>query len=116
RRSNRRLESTYVSIVAAATAWDAGPPYGVSCSGALMGSDQYRVYAVRYGHRDNVPAWEAFHKEHAAPVGGMDYFVWAITDGSRTVIVDTGFAEEEGTRRGRTFLRSPVLGLAELGI
>src|SRR5207253_810166 len=65
---------------------------------------------------DNVPAWEAFHKEHAAPPGGMDYFVWAIMNGQHTVVVDTGFSEEEGTRRGRTFLRSPVLGLAELGI
>jgi glyoxylase-like metal-dependent hydrolase (beta-lactamase superfamily II) len=81
-----------------------------------MPSDQYRVYAVRYGHRDSVPAWEAFHKEHAAPPLGMDYFVWAITNGQRTVVVDTGFAEEEGTRRGRTFLRSPVDGLAQLGI
>jgi glyoxylase-like metal-dependent hydrolase (beta-lactamase superfamily II) len=81
-----------------------------------MAPTDYRVYAVRYGHRDNVPAWEAFHKEHAAPAGGMDYFVWAITNGQHTVVVDTGFSEAEGTRRGRTFLRSPVLGLAEIGI
>jgi len=78
--------------------------------------DGYRIYAVRYGHRDHVPAWEAFHKEHAEPSGGMDYFVWAITDGARTVVVDTGYAEEEGTRRGRQFLRSPAAGLAEIGI
>jgi glyoxylase-like metal-dependent hydrolase (beta-lactamase superfamily II) len=81
-----------------------------------MPSDQYRVYAVRYGHRDSVPAAEAFHKEHAAPPQGMDYFVWAITNGQRSIVVDTGFSEEEGTRRGRTFLRSPVEGLAALGI
>jgi len=82
----------------------------------VAGVDQYRIYAVRYGHRDTVPAWEAFHKEHAAPLYGMDYFVWAITNGQRTVIVDTGYSEEEGVRRGRQFLRSPVVGLAELGI
>jgi glyoxylase-like metal-dependent hydrolase (beta-lactamase superfamily II) len=81
-----------------------------------MASDQHRVYAVRYGHRAVVPAWEAFHKEHAAPALGMDYFVWAITNGQRTVVVDTGYGEEEGTRRGREFLRSPVDGLAVLGI
>ena len=81
-----------------------------------MASEHYRIYAVRYGHRDHVPAWEAFHKEHAAPHGGMDYFVWAITDGTRTVVVDTGYGEAEGVRRGRQFLRSPDLGLAELGI
>jgi glyoxylase-like metal-dependent hydrolase (beta-lactamase superfamily II) len=82
----------------------------------VAGVDEYRVYAVRYGHRDAVPAWEAFHKEHAAPPYGMDYFVWVITNGQRTVVVDTGFSEEEGTRRGRTFLRSPADGLAQLGI
>jgi glyoxylase-like metal-dependent hydrolase (beta-lactamase superfamily II) len=81
-----------------------------------VSSDAYRIYAVRYGHRDHVPAWEAFHKEHAAPAGGMDYFVWAITDGTRTVVVDTGYGEAEGVRRGRQFLRSPHVGLAELGI
>jgi glyoxylase-like metal-dependent hydrolase (beta-lactamase superfamily II) len=76
----------------------------------------YRAYAIRYGHRDTVPAFEAFHRPHAAPPGGMDYFVWLVTDGQRTVVVDTGYSEAEGTRRGRAFLRSPERGLAELGV
>jgi glyoxylase-like metal-dependent hydrolase (beta-lactamase superfamily II) len=46
----------------------------------------------------------------------MDYFVWLVTDGHTHVVVDTGFGEAEGTRRGRQFLRSPVVGLAELGL
>jgi glyoxylase-like metal-dependent hydrolase (beta-lactamase superfamily II) len=81
-----------------------------------MPEHDYRAYAIRYGHRDNVPAHEAFHRPHAAPPGGMDYFVWLITDGQRSVVVDTGYDEAEGTRRGRQFLRSPDRGLAELGI
>jgi glyoxylase-like metal-dependent hydrolase (beta-lactamase superfamily II) len=81
-----------------------------------MPEHDYHIYAIRYGHRDHVPAWEAFHREHAAPQGGMDYFVWLVTDGQRTVVVDTGYSEAEGTRRGRTFLRSPDRGLAELGV
>ena len=81
-----------------------------------MASHSYRVYAVRYAHRDEGNSSEAFHKDfHQAPLP-MDYFVWAITDGQRTVIVDTGFKEDVGTRRGRTFLRSPDRGLAEIGI
>jgi glyoxylase-like metal-dependent hydrolase (beta-lactamase superfamily II) len=79
-------------------------------------SGDYRIYVVRYGHRDRVPAWEAFHKEHAAPELGMDYFVWAITNGQRTVVVDTGYGQEEGVRRGRQFVRSPAAGLALIGI
>jgi glyoxylase-like metal-dependent hydrolase (beta-lactamase superfamily II) len=46
----------------------------------------------------------------------MDYFVWLVTDGHTHVVVDTGFGEAEGTRRGRQFLRSPDVGLAELGV
>ena len=46
----------------------------------------------------------------------MAYFVWAITDGSRSVIVDLGFTEPVGTRRGRRFIQSPEEGLKRLGI
>ena len=81
-----------------------------------MPGHDYRAYAIRYGHRDDVPAHEAFHRPHAAPPGGMDYFVWLVTDGQNTVVVDTGFDEAEGTRRGRRFLRSPKRGLLELGV
>ena len=81
-----------------------------------MPAAEYRAYAIRYGHRDAVPAHEAFHRPHAAPSAGMDYFVWLITDGQTNIVVDTGFGEAEGTRRGREFLRSPDRGLAELGV
>src|SRR5689334_10601524 len=81
-----------------------------------MAAFDYRAYAIRYGHRDDVPAHEAFHRPHAAPPGGMDYFIWLVTDGQNTLVVDTGFGEAEGTRRGRQFLRSPEVGLRELGV
>ena len=81
-----------------------------------MPGHNYQAYAIRYGHRDDVPAHEAFHRPHAAPKNGMDYFIWLITDGQRSVVVDTGFDEAEGTRRGRQFLRSPDRGLAELDV
>jgi glyoxylase-like metal-dependent hydrolase (beta-lactamase superfamily II) len=46
----------------------------------------------------------------------MDYFVWAIRSGERTIVVDLGFGREEGERRGRTFLRCPTEGLKLIGI
>jgi glyoxylase-like metal-dependent hydrolase (beta-lactamase superfamily II) len=46
----------------------------------------------------------------------MDYFVWALTNGTHTVVVDLGFTEPVGTRRGRQFLRCPSRGLAEIGV
>ena len=75
----------------------------------------YRIYAVRYAHRTCTSS-EAFYGDyHAAPMT-MDYFVWALTNGSHTVVVDLGFTEPVGTRRGRQFLRSPSKGLAEIGV
>lgn len=80
-----------------------------------MGSGVYRVYAVRYAHRATTSS-EVFYRDlHQAPMT-MDYFVWALTDGDRAVVVDLGFTEAVGTRRGRQFLRSPARGLAEIGI
>ena len=43
-------------------------------------------------------------------------FVWALTNGTETVVVDLGFTEAVGTRRGRQFLRCPGKGLAEIGV
>jgi glyoxylase-like metal-dependent hydrolase (beta-lactamase superfamily II) len=46
----------------------------------------------------------------------IDYFVWAIVNSQRTIIVDTGFDHAEGQRRGREITRLPREGLAMLGI
>jgi glyoxylase-like metal-dependent hydrolase (beta-lactamase superfamily II) len=80
-----------------------------------MAAPAYRIYAVQYAHRETV-ASEVFYGDFTDAPVGMDYFVWAITDGERTVVVDLGFTEPVGTRRGRTFLRSPARGLLGIGI
>ncbi len=80
-----------------------------------MTAGVFQIYALQYAHREtNYP--EVFYRDHRDIAIGMDYFVWALTDGIRTVVVDLGFTEPVGTRRGRQFLRSPVQGLAEIGI
>lgn len=76
---------------------------------------EYRIYAVRYAHRETTSS-EVFQGDHEGRPIGMDYFVWALTDGRRTVVVDLGFTEPVGTRRGRQFLRCPSEGLRRLGI
>lgn len=80
-----------------------------------MASPAYRIYAVRYAHRKTSSSEVFYRDSHDAPMT-MDYFVWAVTDGRQTVVVDTGFTEAVGTRRGRQFLRSPERGLAEIGV
>lgn len=80
-----------------------------------MPNAPYRVYAVRYAHRKCTTS-ECFYGDYHASPMAMDYFVWALTNGTHTVVVDLGFTEEVGTRRGRQFLRCPSKGLAEIGV
>jgi glyoxylase-like metal-dependent hydrolase (beta-lactamase superfamily II) len=75
----------------------------------------YRIHAVRYAHRA-CGSSEVFYGDHTNTPMTMDYFVWALTNGRHTVVVDLGFTEPVGTARGRQFLRCPSRGLAELGI
>lgn len=80
-----------------------------------MPNAPYRIHAVRYAHRKCTTS-ECFYGDYHASPMAMDYFVWALTNGTHTVVVDLGFTEEVGTRRGRQFLRCPSKGLAEIGV
>jgi glyoxylase-like metal-dependent hydrolase (beta-lactamase superfamily II) len=75
----------------------------------------YTIYAVQYAHR-KTNSTEVFYGDYHNTPMAMDYFVWALSNGEHTVIVDLGFTEAVGTRRGRQFLRCPSQGLAEIGI
>ncbi len=76
----------------------------------------YKVYALRYAMRD-ARRHEHFigGDPHDAPMP-MDYFVWAMVNAERTVILDTGFTEPVAAKRKRTWFRCPVDSLALLGI
>jgi glyoxylase-like metal-dependent hydrolase (beta-lactamase superfamily II) len=81
-----------------------------------MSNDVHEVFAIRYGHHDR-PAHENY-------IGGdshdiiqpLAYFVWAITGPHGTFIVDTGFSEEMGNRRGRTTTAPVGKGLQAIGV
>ena len=46
----------------------------------------------------------------------LDYFVWAIVNENRTIVVDTGFERSEGDKRGRIIKHLPREGLEIIGI
>lgn len=81
-----------------------------------MSEAMYEVYAIKYGERIGKRG-EIFAggDPHEAPLA-MDYFVWAIRNKSQTIVVDVGFGEQEGARRGRDYLRSPIEGLKLIGV
>jgi glyoxylase-like metal-dependent hydrolase (beta-lactamase superfamily II) len=77
---------------------------------------EYEIYAIRYATRN---ARRADHfiggDPHDAPMP-MDYFTWLVRNEERAVVVDTGFTEEIGAKRGRIFLRCPVETLSLLDV
>ena len=84
-----------------------------------MAQATYEVIAIRYAtrltsRRECFLNFQVYKEPDADMV--MDYYVWVVRNGDRTIVVDTGFNEAVGTRRARTMLRDPILGLRQLGI
>lgn len=79
----------------------------------------YEVTAVRYGTRSTTKSEVFLHfgsyGEPDEPIG-MDYFFWVARSKARTILVDCGFNERSGARRGRTMLCAPGPALRRLGI
>lgn len=76
----------------------------------------YEVFAIRYAHLERTARFNFVGgDEHDGPMP-LDYYVWAIVNDARTVIVDTGFDEDIARRRNRQLVRPVGEGLAAIGI
>ncbi|OUM45097.1 N-acyl homoserine lactonase family protein [Arthrobacter sedimenti] len=79
----------------------------------------YRVVAVRVGtrttERSDVYLNHRLYGEDDGPAR-VDYFFWVVQGPGGTVVVDTGFSEDAGRKRGRTLLRRPAEALDRLGV
>jgi glyoxylase-like metal-dependent hydrolase (beta-lactamase superfamily II) len=83
------------------------------------GSARYEVSAIRYGTRSTRLSDIFLHFDlYGEPDAQtqMDYFFWVARNSERTILVDCGFNERSGARRGRTMLRPPANALRRLGI
>ena len=79
---------------------------------------QYEVYAIKYAERlGNRVRANSFilTDDHSAP-HPIDYFVWVVRNGHRTILVDTGYDSAEGQSRERPIQIEPAAALAEIGI
>tara|TARA_A100001037_G_C15053953_1_gene591461 strand:- start:422 stop:1225 length:804 start_codon:yes stop_codon:yes gene_type:complete len=80
-------------------------------------SDTYEVYAIKYGSVQDRPRHTNFIV--ADPHEGnmpIDYFVWALVNKDRTIVIDTGFDHAEASSRGREIQRLPAEGLEMIGV
>ncbi|TMC48967.1 MAG: N-acyl homoserine lactonase family protein [Chloroflexi bacterium] len=76
----------------------------------------YELFAIRYATREARRSANFLGGDpHDAPMP-MDYYVWAARSADRCIVIDTGFTAETAARRKRNYLRSPIEGLAALGI
>ncbi|MDV7142373.1 N-acyl homoserine lactonase family protein [Tropicimonas sp. TH_r6] len=77
----------------------------------------WQVHAVKYADRNARTRADSFlfDADPTAP-HAMDYFIWVLQDGTRTILVDTGYDSAEGARRDRPIRMDPVEALAPLDI
>lgn len=76
----------------------------------------YEVYAIRYARmprrrRDNFVGGDP----HDGPMP-MDFYVWLIRSGSKSILVDTGFNAATAAQRDRELLRCPIDALQMLNV
>jgi glyoxylase-like metal-dependent hydrolase (beta-lactamase superfamily II) len=77
---------------------------------------EYEIYAIKYAHRDSTRNRNFLVADpHDGPMP-IDYYVWAIVNNQRCIMVDIGFDADEAKARGREHLRCPIDSLAQIGI
>ena len=77
--------------------------------------DAYEIYAIRYGHHERRSSANYIGGDPHDVLQPLDYFVWAIR-GKTTFILDTGFDEAMGQKRGRAIVKPVREGLNAIGI
>ena len=76
----------------------------------------YRVYAIKYARHERMSSANFIGGDsHDVPMP-LDYFVWLVTGGGRSFVVDTGFDRTMAAKRGRHITRSIDDGLKALGV
>ena len=77
----------------------------------------WEVYAVKYADRNTRTRADSFifDDNHDAP-HPIDYFMWVLRQGDRTILVDTGYDSVEAAARGRPIRLDPAAALEPLGL
>jgi glyoxylase-like metal-dependent hydrolase (beta-lactamase superfamily II) len=83
----------------------------------LTEPEPFQIIAIKYAHLGNRHPGENFiladPHEFASD---LDYFVWVVRRSDCSYLIDTGFAQEAATRRGRNLLRNPADALRLIGM
>jgi glyoxylase-like metal-dependent hydrolase (beta-lactamase superfamily II) len=77
---------------------------------------RYEVLAFKYATREGTRSHFFLGGDSHDTPQNLDYYVWTIRDGARTILVDTGFTAEMSAKRGRNFIVAPEVALARAGM
>ena len=77
----------------------------------------WEVHAIKYADRNERTRADSFifYDNHDAP-HAMDYFMWLLRAGNRSILVDTGYDHAEAKLRGRPIRLDPGEALAPFGL
>src|SRR5580765_793913 len=90
-------------------------PEPTTTTSFLFMAATYQIYAIRYAHLEHTARHNFVGGDEQDCPMPLDYYVWAIVNAERTVLVDTGFDQETAQRRGRQIVRPVADGLAAIG-
>ena len=79
-------------------------------------SDIWEVFAVRYAEHQRKAADNYIGGDPHDVLQPLDYYVWVMRNGARTILVDTGFDKPVGDRRGRTIVTPVAEALKRFGV
>jgi len=81
-----------------------------------MADDVWEAYAIAYARHDRLVSQNFIGGDpHDGPMP-LNYYVWVLKNGARTVVVDTGFDRRGAELRGRTIVHPVHEGLEALGV
>ena len=75
----------------------------------------YRIYIMQYAEQEVHSSRILLGDPHMDPIG-MAYYMWALSNGEHTVVVDMGFTEEVCRTRERIWVADPAANLDAVGI
>lgn len=80
-------------------------------------SKTWEIFALKYAERNSRTRNDSFimDDDHTSP-HAMDYFIWLLKSGDQTILVDTGYEEQEAQARAREILRNPASMLEDMGV
>jgi glyoxylase-like metal-dependent hydrolase (beta-lactamase superfamily II) len=67
----------------------------------------FKIYTIYYGKRHATTADYFLDDTSNVPIG-MGYYLWVASNGEHTVVIDLGYHEAVGERRGRTLVWHPA--------